>query len=155
MGKLLYNCFKKAVNIFCRLPEWIRNVQMIPGFSTRLDERERGWKSCMVNSKDWRSENVNMTELNCKVVKKVATPPFLHQPPFQVYPPFLAKNFIPSPQVTQFLEGPTPPPSPWYHNNFSQHSNTLQKRLQVGQNWSKKLCFNSSCPNHGQREKTN
>ena len=24
----------KAVNIFCRLPEWIRNVQMIPGFST-------------------------------------------------------------------------------------------------------------------------
>ena len=36
MGKLLYNCFKKAVNIFCRLPEWIRNVQMIPSFSTRL-----------------------------------------------------------------------------------------------------------------------
>ena len=26
----------KAVNIFCRLPQWIRNVQMIPGFSTRL-----------------------------------------------------------------------------------------------------------------------
>ena len=24
----------KAVNIFCRLPEWIKNVQMIPGFST-------------------------------------------------------------------------------------------------------------------------
>ena len=23
----------KAVNIFCRLPEWIRNVQLIPGFS--------------------------------------------------------------------------------------------------------------------------
>ena len=69
MGKLLYNCFKKAVNIFCRLPEWIRNVQMIPGFSTRLGW-ERGWKSCMANSKDWRSENVNMIELNCKVVKK-------------------------------------------------------------------------------------
>ena len=36
---------------------------------------------------------------------------FLHQPPppFQVYPLFLAKNFEPS-QVTQFLEGPTPPP---------------------------------------------
>ena len=33
--------------------------------------------------------------------------PFLHQPSFQVYPPFLAKNFVP-PQVTQFLEGPTP-----------------------------------------------
>ena len=24
----------KAVNIFCRLPQWIRNVQMIPAFST-------------------------------------------------------------------------------------------------------------------------
>ena len=41
----------KAVNIFCRLTEWIRNVQMIPGFSTRLG-RERGQKSCMANSKD-------------------------------------------------------------------------------------------------------
>ena len=41
--------------------------------------------------------------LNCKVIKKVATPPFLHQPPF------LAKNFDP-PQVTQFLEDPIPPP---------------------------------------------
>ena len=36
MGKLLYNCFKKAVNIFCKLPEWIRNVQIIPHFRTRL-----------------------------------------------------------------------------------------------------------------------
>ena len=26
----------KVVNILCRLPEWIKNVQMIPGFSTRL-----------------------------------------------------------------------------------------------------------------------
>ena len=34
----------KAVNIFCTLPEWIRNVQMIPGFSTRLGW-EGGWKS--------------------------------------------------------------------------------------------------------------
>ena len=49
--------------------------------------------------------------LNCKVIKKVATLTFLHHPPppFQVYPPFLAKNFE-SPQVTQFLEGPTPLP---------------------------------------------
>ena len=97
MGKLLYNCFKKAVKIFCRLPEWIRNVQMIPGFSTRLGW-ERGWKSCMANSKDWRSENVNMMiELNCKVVKKVATPQ-----PFQVYLPFLAKNFVPHPIDSNF-----------------------------------------------------
>ena len=48
-----------------------------------------------------------MTEQNCKVVKKVAppSPQFLHQPPFHVYPPFLAKKYYP----TQFLEGPTPP----------------------------------------------
>ena len=30
-------------------------------------------------------------------------------PPLQVYPPFLAKNFVPPPQVNQFSEGPTPP----------------------------------------------
>ena len=98
MGKLLYNCFKKAVNILCRLPEWIRNVQMIPGFSTRLGW-ERGWRSFMANSKDWRSENVNMIELNCKVVKKwqPSPPPPISTsaPPFQVYPPILAKNFVP------------------------------------------------------------
>ena len=33
-------------------------------------------------------------------------------PTFQVYPRFLAKNFVPPTQETQFLEGPTPlPPS--------------------------------------------
>ena len=91
MGKLLYNCFKEAVNIFCRPPEWIRNVQMIPGFSTRLGW-EHGWKSCMANSKDWRSENVNMIELNCKAVKKVATPHFYINPPFLGLSPLSSKN---------------------------------------------------------------
>ena len=70
---------------------------MIPGFSTRLGW-ESGWKSYMANSKDWRSENVYVIELNCKVVKKVATspaPPSLHHPPpFQVYLLFLAKTFV-------------------------------------------------------------
>ena len=101
---LFWTKLNKAVNIFCRLPEWIRNVQMIPGFSTRFGW-ERGWKSCMNNSKDWRPENVNVIELNCKVVKKVATLPFLHHPPPS--PPFLFR-FIPcsskefcTPQVTQ------------------------------------------------------
>ena len=92
MGKLLYNCFKKAVNIFGRLPEWIRNVKMIPGFSTRPDERGRGWKSCMANSKDWRSDNVNMIERNCKVVKKVATPHFYINPPLSVLSPLSSKK---------------------------------------------------------------
>ena len=45
---LFYVFRNKAVNIFCRLPEWIRNVQMIPGFRTRLGW-EPGWKSCMAN----------------------------------------------------------------------------------------------------------
>ena len=45
----------EAINIFCRLPEWIGNVQMIPSFSTRLGW-ERGWKSCVANSKNWRFE---------------------------------------------------------------------------------------------------
>ena len=64
---ILFSVFRtklnKAVNIFCTLSE-IRNAQMIPGFSIRLGW-ERGWKSCMANSKDWRSENVNAIELNC------------------------------------------------------------------------------------------
>ena len=37
--------------------------------------------------------------LNCKVIKK-------WQPPPRFTPPVLAKNFVPPPQVTQFLEGP-------------------------------------------------
>ena len=40
---------------------------MIPGFSKRLGWK-RGLKSCMANSKEERSENVNAIELNCKVV---------------------------------------------------------------------------------------
>ena len=44
--------------------------------------------------------------LTCKVIKKWQPPP-----PFQVCPAFLAKNFVtPPPLVTQFSEGPTPPP---------------------------------------------
>ena len=46
--------------------------------------------------------------LNCKVIKKCQppSPPFISAStsPFQVYPPFLAKNFVPT-QVTQFSEG--------------------------------------------------
>ena len=49
--------------------------------------------------------------LNCKVIKKWQPPISTLTPSFQVYLPFLAKNFEP-PQVTQFLEGPNhPPPS--------------------------------------------
>ena len=41
--------------------------------------------------------------------KKVATPYFHINLPFQVYPPFLAKSLTSPPlQVTQFLKGPTP-----------------------------------------------
>ena len=34
-----------------------------------------------------------MIELNCKVVKKVATPSFLHQPPFSGLSPLSSKTF--------------------------------------------------------------
>ena len=47
--------------------------------------------------------------LNYKVIKKLALLHFYISPPFEVYLPFLAKTFAPPPpQVTQFLEGPTP-----------------------------------------------
>ena len=38
------------------------------------------------------------------------TPHFYIDTLFQVYTPFLAKHFVPHPQVTQFLGGPTPIP---------------------------------------------
>ena len=69
-------------------------------FSTKL-EWEHGWKSCIANSKDWRSENVNAIELNCKVVKKL-----------QPSPPLLSsKKFcIPQPSDSIFgTSSPTPP----------------------------------------------
>ena len=50
---------------------------------------------------------VNVIELYSN--KKVANPPFsTSTSPFQVYPPFLAKNFV----VIQFSEGPTAPRPP-------------------------------------------
>ena len=61
-------------------------------------------------TQDWRSKNVNAIELNCKVVKKVATPHLYINPPFSGLSPFSSKKFhTPPPQVTQFLEGPAPP----------------------------------------------
>ena len=54
---------------------------------------------------------VNVIKLNCKVLKKVAYHPFLHQPPLSRFIlPLYQKNCTPLPQVTQFLEGPTPVP---------------------------------------------
>ena len=50
--------------------------------------------------------------LNCKLKKKCPPAPhFYIELPFQAYPPFLAKNFVPPLQVTQFLEGSTLSPS--------------------------------------------
>ena len=72
-------------------------------------------------------------QLNCKVIKKVANPPFLHQPHFQGFPPFLAK-FLVLPQVTHFLEGPAPPlirgggvPTMSVNNLFLPNSGTLDQ----------------------------
>ena len=47
-----------------------------------------------------------MIELNCKVVKKWQPPiHFYINPPFQVYPPFLAKNFVPPPPPSDSIFG--------------------------------------------------
>ena len=65
----------------------------------------------MVNSKDRQSKcknTVNAIELQSN--KKVATPHFYIKPRFSELSPLSSKFFgTPLPQVTQFLEGPTPP----------------------------------------------
>ena len=58
------------------------------------------------------THTVNVIELNCKIIKKVAIPPFLHQPPsFSGLSCLSSKKFrTPPSQVTQSLEDPTPHP---------------------------------------------
>ena len=103
----------------CDLHMCSRNLNCITATETvtYLIATER---SCMAKSKDWRSENANGIELNCKVVNIVATSPpspapppppnSTSTPPFQVYTPILPKNFIPHPSNSIF--GRFYPPSP-------------------------------------------
>ena len=104
MKKLLYNYFK----ILEKGWQNFYTIALKKQSTFFVDYQNRSemykWYQVLVQDLD---ENVDENVLNCKAVKKVATPPFLHQLPFQVYPPFLEKKFIPS-QVAQFLEGPTP-----------------------------------------------
>ena len=104
MKKLLYNYFK----ILEKGWQNFYTIALKKQSTFFVDYQNRSemykWYQVLVQDLD---ENVDENVLNCKVVKKVATPPFLHQLPFQVCPPFLEKKFIPS-QVAQFLEGPTP-----------------------------------------------
>ena len=82
---------------------------MTLGFGTRL-WWEHEWYSCMANSKDWRSKKVNVVELNCKVVKKVATPHFYINPPlFKFIPPFSQKNSFPPSDSIFGRSYPLPP----------------------------------------------
>ena len=99
---------------------------LVQDLDENVDENFK-WESCMANSKGWRSERYKgnltppptHTQSKCDWTllwsnKKVATPPFLHQPPpllFQVYPPFLPKNFVPPPPPRKwpiFFEGHSP-----------------------------------------------
>ena len=65
--------------------------------------------------------------LNCKVIKIVATPPFLHQPPpFQVYPPFLAKNFVSPPKWLNFWKV-LPLPHPLIRGEGGKGSNYVDR----------------------------
>ena len=75
---------------------------------TQKTEDPKGIKGVLLSP---LSHTVNVTELNCKIIKKVAIPPFLHQTP----PPLSSKKFRTLPQVTQFLESPTSPPTPLPH----------------------------------------
>ena len=52
------------------------------------------------------THTLNVIELNCKIIKKVATPHFYINPPISSLSPLSWKKF----RTTQFLEGPTPPP---------------------------------------------
>ena len=58
---------------------------------------------------------VNVIELNCKVIKKLQPPISTSTPPFLVYPPFLAKNFVPTPKWLNFWKvvPPIPPRLPF------------------------------------------
>ena len=69
---------------------------------TQKSEDSKGIKGAL-RSSHTHTHTVNVIELNCKVIKS-------GNPPFEVYPLFLAKSFVPSPhsQVTQFLEGCPP-----------------------------------------------
>ena len=65
-------------------------------------------------------------------------------PPFQVYPPFLAKHFV-SPKVTQFSEGPTPPPprrtsTCWTLKTFLERNyQTVQEKRVITSNEASKI----------------
>ena len=59
-------------------------------------------------TEDPKSNKGNLTFPSHTVIKKWQPPISTSTPSFQVYPPFLAKNFL-APLVTQFSEGPTPP----------------------------------------------
>ena len=87
----------KAANIFCRLPEWIRNVQMIPGSSTRL-EWERGWKSFIDETQKTEDPKSNKGNLNfpthtVNVIELIVGP--THSPFLREHPPSLLFRFIP------------------------------------------------------------
>ena len=76
----------KAVDILCKLSEWIRNTQMIEYFNT--EKKDLDENLALLTQK---TENQN-------VVKETLLPPFIHQPrppPFSGLSPFLAKLLIP------------------------------------------------------------
>ena len=72
---------------------------------------------CLSTIKTWMDENLAWFTKETEVSKcnkgNFTFPTHIHytncNPPFQGYPPFLAK-FLEHPQVTQFLEGRTPTP---------------------------------------------
>ena len=131
MGKLLHNCFKilgKGWENFYTIAfkkqstffvDYENGSEMYKWYQVLAQGlmKENGWKSCMTNWKDWRSENVNLIELNCKVVKKVATPHFCINPPFSGLSPLSSKKFCtPLPPLSDSIFGRPFPLSNCYEN---------------------------------------
>ena len=88
--------------------ENLKDLEENLAWLTQKTEDPKGIKGTLL-SPHTRS---NMIELHCKVIK-CGNPPSISTstpPPFQVYLPFLAKDFVPPPQLNQILEGRTPPP---------------------------------------------
>ena len=58
------------------------------------------------------SPHTQLLQLNCKIIKNVVTPTIstATPPPLSGLSPLSSKFLVSPPQVTQFLEGPTPPP---------------------------------------------
>ena len=75
---------------------------------TQKTEDPKGIKGTLLPSPPsthTHTHSENVIELNCKVIKRWQSPISTSMPPFQVYSPFLAKNFVPPPPPSELIFG--------------------------------------------------